>query len=165
MLTGESHYFLGARYRLKVIQSDDHAMVEIRNHSFMELNVAALSTLDDRCEVLERWYRREMKTMMRLILEKWQSRMNLEVTFCGVKKMKTRWGSCNVDARRIWLNLELIKKPIDCLEYVLVHEMLHLFERKHNDRFISLMDKFLPRWRSHRDELNQFPLSHADWKY
>jgi predicted metal-dependent hydrolase len=83
----------------------------------------------------------------------------------SIKKMKTRWGSCNVDARRIWLNLELAKKPAVCLEYILVHEMIHLLERNHNDRFMELMDRFMPQWRTHRAELNRAPLAHEDWSY
>ena len=83
----------------------------------------------------------------------------------GIKKMRTRWGTCNVDARRIWLNLELAKKPASCLEYILVHEMVHLLERHHNDRFRQLMDRLMPQWRLLRHELNRAPLSHEDWAY
>ena len=79
--------------------------------------------------------------------------------------MKTKWGSCNIEARRIWLNLELAKKPIECLEYIIVHEMVHLLERKHNDHFRELMDQFMPQWRLFRDELNHAPLSHETWSY
>lgn len=79
--------------------------------------------------------------------------------------MKTLWGSCNVDAKRIWLNLELAKKPESCLVYILVHEMVHLLEREHNDRFHVLMDKFLPQWRTYRDTLNRAPLAYEDWQY
>lgn len=83
----------------------------------------------------------------------------------GIKRMKTRWGTCNPDARRIWLNLELAKKPASCLEYILVHEMVHLLERRHNERFKELMDKLMPQWRLHRQELNRAPLSHEGWTY
>jgi len=83
----------------------------------------------------------------------------------GVKKMKTKWGSCNIEARRIWLNLELAKKPVRCIEYVVVHEMVHLLERNHTDRFRELMDRFMPQWRHYRDMLNQAPLSHETWCY
>ena len=82
-----------------------------------------------------------------------------------IKKMKTLWGSCNIEARRIWLNLELVKKPASCLELVLVHEMIHLIEHRHNERFRKLMDRFMPQWRVHRDALNQQPLAHEDWAY
>ena len=82
-----------------------------------------------------------------------------------IKKMKTRWGSCNIEARRVWLNLELAKKLVSCLEYIVVHEMVHLIERSHNDRFRDLMDRLMPHWRMYRDELNRAPLAHADWRY
>ena len=82
-----------------------------------------------------------------------------------VKKMKTKWGSCNTEAKRIWLNLELAKKPVDCLEYIIAHELVHLLERSHNQRFVKLMDKFMPKWQFHRDELNRLPYSHVDWDY
>ena len=82
-----------------------------------------------------------------------------------IKKMKTRWGSCNAEARRIWTNLELAKKPASCLAYILVHEMVHFLEKDHNDRFRELMDQFMPQWRLHRDELNRAPLAHEDWRY
>ena len=82
-----------------------------------------------------------------------------------IRKMKTRWGACNSDARRIWLNLELVKKPVTCLEYIVVHEMVHLIERHHNEQFRALMDRLMPQWRLLRDELNRAPLAHADWTY
>jgi predicted metal-dependent hydrolase len=83
----------------------------------------------------------------------------------GVKKMKTKWGTCNITAKRIWLNLELAKKPTYCIEHVVVHEMVHLLERKHNDRFILLMNSCLPQWRQYKEELNRFPVGHAEWEY
>ncbi len=95
----------------------------------------------------------------------WQPVIGVPVAQWGVKKMKTRWGSCNPVARRIWLNLELAKKPPRCLEYILVHEMVHLLEWHHNDRFRGLMGCFLPSWRLRRDELNSSPLGHEDWSY
>jgi hypothetical protein len=91
--------------------------------------------------------------------------IGVEVAHCGIKRMKTRWGTCNIEAKRIWLNLELAKKPPACLEYILVHEMVHLLERHHNDRFRAYMDQFLPQWRLHREELNRAPLAHEDWEY
>jgi hypothetical protein len=99
------------------------------------------------------------------IIKKWEEKLNVTVQQFGIKKMKTKWGSCNPVARRIWLNLELAKKPPECLEYVVVHEMVHLLERKHNDRFIWFMDHYLPKWRFYKDELNRLPVKHEDWKY
>lgn len=91
--------------------------------------------------------------------------MGKPVAEVRIKRMKTRWGSCNAEAGRIWMNLELIKKPVACLEYVLVHEMVHLHERHHNDRFRQWMDALMPTWRVHRDELNRAPLAHEEWAY
>jgi predicted metal-dependent hydrolase len=91
--------------------------------------------------------------------------LNVKVEDWQVKQMKTKWGTCNIEKKRIWLNLELAKKPLQCLEYIVVHEMVHLLERKHNDRFMAYLNKFMPRWRSHREELNRLPVSHVDWEY
>lgn len=98
-------------------------------------------------------------------LQKIEPVIGVRVADWGVKKMKTRWGSCNTRDRRVWLNLELAKKPPRCLEYVLVHEMVHLLERNHNDRFKGFMDRFLPQWQMCREELNRAPLAHQDWTY
>ena len=111
------------------------------------------------------WYRRHLKALIPPLIELWEPAMGVEVAEWGVKQMKTKWGAGNVDARRIWLNLELAKKPVECLEYIVVHEMAHLLERHHNDRFAKLMDSFLPQWRLRRAELNRGPLGHATWKY
>jgi hypothetical protein len=91
--------------------------------------------------------------------------MRVKVVEFSIKKMKTKWGTCNIKAKRIWLNLELAKKPVHCLEYILIHEMIHLLERHHNDRFIAHLDKYMPQWRSYKEELNRLPVSHADWSY
>ena len=115
--------------------------------------------------VLYRWYRRELRDQLPALLAKWEPRVGVTVADMRIRKMKTLWGSCNIEARRIWLNLELVKKPASCLEYVFVHEMVHLIERSHNARFQALMDRFMPQWRLYRDELNRAPLAHADWRY
>ena len=99
------------------------------------------------------------------MLAKWEPIIGVVVAQCGIKRMKTKWGTCNIEARRIWLNLELAKKPPVCLEYILVHEMVHLLERHHNDRFRAYMDEFMPQWRTYREELNRAPLAHEDWDY
>ena len=164
-VTGESHYFEGRRYRLDVITCDDRPGVRLLNNTTMLLRVRPDSNRDGREAILHRWYRDKLRAGLPVLLSKWESIIGEQVTYIGIKKMKTRWGSCNREARRIWLNLELIKKPSVCLEYVLVHEMVHLIERNHNDRFRELMDKFMPQWRSCRDMLNQAPLAHSEWLY
>ena len=100
-----------------------------------------------------------------LSMVKWEPVIGKHVREWGVKRMKTKWGSCNIEARRIWLNLELAKKPVNCLEFVTVHEMVHFHERLHNDRFVALMDEFMPKWRLYRDELNAAPLGYPSWDY
>jgi predicted metal-dependent hydrolase len=114
---------------------------------------------------LHRWYRQQLKELIPPLLEKWQSALGIQVADWRIKKMKTKWGTCSVEARRIWVNLELAKKPVQCLEYIVVHELVHLIERHHNDRLISIMDKHLPQWRLRRQELNAGPLAQEAWDY
>lgn len=165
MVNGESHYFLGQRYRLRVIEHDGPPKAFIRGNSSIDLYMRKGSRAEDREQVLLRWYRSQLKALIPPLLEKWQTVLGIKVAQWGVKKMKTKWGSCNAADRRIWMNLELAKKPVQCLEYIIVHEMVHLLERHHNDRFQALMDQFMPKWRLHRDELNQMPLGHERWEY
>ena len=164
-VTGESHYFGGHRYRLDVTEHNSPPTVRLVNNTTMALSVRPETDRDMREAVLYRWYRRELRDQLPALLAKWEPRVGVTVADVRIRKMKTLWGSCNIEARRIWLNLELVKKPASCLEYVLVHEMVHLIERSHNARFQGLMDRFMPQWRMHRDELNRAPLAHADWRY
>ncbi len=164
-VSGESHYFQGRRYRLNVIYQAGPPHVSIRNNTRLDLVVRPGSDTWQRERVLLAWYRQQLKTLLPPLIAKWEPILGVHVAEWGVKQMKTRWGTCNIQARRIWLNLELIKKPVICLEYVVVHELVHLLERHHNDRFAALMDQAMPQWRLHREELNHFPLNHADWEY
>jgi len=161
----ESHYYLGDRYLLNVIYRDGPPKVVIRNKATIDLVVRIDSDTAQRERVLLAWYRKQLKQMIPPLIAKWENIMGVQVAEWGVKEMKTRWGTCNPEAGRIWLNLELIKKPVNCLEYVIVHEMVHLLERKHNDRFAAHMDALMPQWRQQRDELNRAPLGHATWEY
>jgi predicted metal-dependent hydrolase len=165
MVSGESHYFLGRRYRLRVIKNDGPASVVLRSKSMLELHVRPEATTGQRNQILHQWYRHRLKELIPPLIQKWQALLGVAVAEWGVKKMKTRWGTCNPEARRIWLNLELAKKPVPCLEYIIAHEIVHLIERHHNDRFIALMDKHLPHWRVQRTILNSFPVGHEHWKY
>ena len=140
MITGESHYYLGRRYRLDVIEHDGSAAVTLRNNTTLELRVRPGTSRDKREAVLHRWYRHRLREQIPRLIATWEPEIGVTVAKCGIKKMKTRWGTCNTDARRIWLNLELAKKPASCLEYILVHEMVHLLERNHNDRFRAYME-------------------------
>jgi predicted metal-dependent hydrolase len=165
MVDGESHYFLGRRYRLRVIAEDGAAKVLLRNKTTIELHVRPEMDAAQRELVLSRWYRRQLRELLPPLLEKWQAALGVRVSECRIKKMKTKWGACNADSSRIWLNLELAKKPASCLEYVVVHELVHCIERHHNQRFLSIMDQHLPQWRLHREELNSAPLAHQTWSY
>jgi predicted metal-dependent hydrolase len=165
MISGETHYFLGRRHRLRVIECPGAGAVAVRSKSIIEISVRPRTNARQREEVLQQWYRKQLKALIPPLLKKWQSVMGVQVADWGIKKMKTKWGSCNKDAWRIWLNLELVKKPVQCLEYILVHEMVHLLERHHNDRFRALMDRFMPQWRSRREALKRTPLRHESWDY
>ena len=160
----ESHYFNGKRYLLKVTERDAAPKV-ILKHSAIELFVRPETDAVKRKSILDEWYRRKLKETVPSLIEKWEKKINVQVNEFGIKKMKTKWGTCNRKAKRLWLNLELAKKPAECLEYIVVHEMVHLLERNHNDRFIALMTDFMPKWRFYKDELNRLPVSHVDWHY
>ena len=161
----ESHYFQGKRYLLRIKETDGAGYVYINGKTYIDLYVKGDATLEYRRNLLNEWYRKELKKIIPAIIDRWERKMRISVTDWGVKQMKTKWGSCNIQAKRIWLNLELAKKPVQCLEYIIVHEMVHLLERNHNDRFRSLMDQYLPNWQQLKDELNRIPVSHADWDY
>jgi len=163
-LTKESHYFLGKRYLLKVIERDASPNVEL-THSEILLYVRPLTTVSKKQEIIEEWYRSELKKIVPDLIAKWEKVIGVSTNEFGIKKMRTKWGTCNPEAKRIWLNLELAKKPVECIEYIIVHELVHLLERNHNERFIGYMDEFMPKWRFYRDELNRLPFSHTDWKY
>ncbi|MEL7222618.1 MAG: SprT family zinc-dependent metalloprotease [Bacteroidota bacterium] len=160
----ESHYFQGERYLLNVIEHHAKPKVVLK-HKTIELYVRPNTTTKKRKSILDEWYRAEMKKVIPPLLEKWENKIGVKANNFGVKLMRTKWGTCNIEAKRIWLNLELAKKPLICLEYILVHELVHLLERNHNDRFIKYMNEFMPKWRFHRDELNRLPFRHTDWKY
>jgi predicted metal-dependent hydrolase len=165
MVNGESHYFLGRRYRLRVHEVDAPARVALRGVASMDLFVRPGSSAEKREAVLQDWHRASLRLVITDLLAHWQPVLGVQATHWGIKKMKTKWGSCNVSVRRIWLNLELAKKPVQCLEYIVVHELVHLLERNHTERFTALMNKHLPDWRTRRQVLNSSPLGHEAWGY
>ena len=161
----ESHYFQGQRYLLNIIETDAPPKVVVKNKTYIDLYLRLETPIAKRHEIMKEWYRKELKKIIPALIEKWEKRMNLRVNQWQVKLMKTKWGSCNIEKKRIWLNLELVKKPIYCLEYIIVHEIVHLLERHHNDKFLYYMAAYLPNWKKLKKELNKLPVSHADWSY
>jgi len=161
----ESHYFQGKRYLLRITEQDAPAKVLVKTKTYIDLFIRPESTTEQKQIIINEWYRSELKKLIPDIIEKWEQKIGIKVSEWQVKQMKTKWGTCNIEEKRIWINLELAKKPLHCLEYIVVHEMLHLIERHHNDRFLALMEKYLPQWKFFKEELNQLPVSHGEWNY
>lgn len=160
----ESHYVWGKRYLLTVTESDEPPAIELK-HSRMLLRVRPGTGEGKREALVEEWYRERIKAAVPPLLDRWQPLMGVKVERFFVQRMKTRWGSCNHRARTIRLNTELAKKPPECLEYIVVHELVHLLEPTHNARFVALMDRFLPKWQFHREVLNRLPVRRETWSY
>jgi predicted metal-dependent hydrolase len=163
LVSGESHYFLGRRYLLRVVDTDGLGNVVLRNRRTMELHVRAGSKWAQRDRILKDWYRAQLRVLVAPMLDTWQKTLGLEVSTWSIRRMKTKWGTCNAGARRVWLNLELAKKPMECIEYVVVHELVHFIVPHHDERFTTLMDRYLPKWRFLRAELNALPLADEKW--
>lgn len=163
-LNRESHYVWGQRYLLRVVEKAAPPRVQIK-HSVLVLSVRPGATEAKKKEVLERWYREQIREIAPRLIAKWERIIGVKVQNFYVQRMKTKWGSCSASAGTIRLNSELAKKPRECLEYIVVHEMVHLLERTHNQRFVSLMDQFMPRWQSRRDLLNRLPVRREKWVY
>jgi predicted metal-dependent hydrolase len=158
-ISGESHYFLGKRYLLKVVNTSEKPNV-LCSHNNIILNIKQDSNKENKQKLLQEFYRKQLKEILLRMIEKYEKSMNLKVEELQIRKMRTRWGSCNPRKKKIIINLELVKKPLQCLEYVITHEMVHFFERKHNKKFISYMDKFLPNWRHCKQNLNLLPTNY-----
>ncbi|MCB9087924.1 MAG: M48 family metallopeptidase [Calditrichae bacterium] len=163
-LERESHYLWGQRYLLQVIEREEVPAVTLRGNK-MVLQVRPQTDIAKRREILDSWYREQLKAALPSLISKWEPKLGVRVERFHVQRMKTRWGSCNPPKRSIRLNTELARKPRECLEYLVVHEMVHLLEPTHNERFIALMDRFLPNWRHLRDVLNRLPVRHEEWGY
>ena len=164
-ISGECHYFLGRRCRLEVIERTGKAEIQLLKSGRLKMFVRPGASGEVKEKLLNDWYRQALKQRVPELLSKWQPIVGKEVRAWGIKKMKTKWGSCNIEQRRIWLNLELAKKPPECLEYILVHELVHLHERHHNERFRKLLEGVMPDWRARVNVLNSSPLAHEDWRY
>lgn len=160
-VSGECHYLWGKAYRLQVIEHSGKHHVRQGKENYLQLWIRPNTTTLNKAKVVQAFYRQQLAEEVPKLLDKWLPRMAVQLQDWRVKQMKTKWGSCNIEASRLWLNLELAKKPHACLEYVLVHELVHLLERKHNVRFMNYMDQFLPDWRERRELLNRQPLDAA----
>jgi predicted metal-dependent hydrolase len=163
-LDRESHYVWGRRYLLKRIEEEAAPSVELR-HSRLVLQVRPGTDEARSREILEVWYREQVRLAVPSLIAKWEPVMGVKVGRVFVQRMKTRWGSCNPESRSIRLNTDLAKKPPECLEYIMVHEMAHLLEPTHNPRFRSLMNLFMPQSQLLKDELNRLPVRHENWDY
>ncbi len=157
LVSGERHYVEGVSVPLNVTIYDGPPAVYLLGGSTLEMRVRPDTGLPERRALLARWYRDRLKSLVPAMIAAWEPVMGVRVAEWRIRKMKTRWGTCNCRAARIWLNLELAKKPVRCLEYVIVHEMAHLIEPSHNRRFWGILDKLMPDWRTYREELNRFP--------
>ena len=162
MTTGESHYVWGRRLRLAVIERPGRPHFEVSGDRLLLYTNGEMSP-DQHRQQLDQWYRQQLRHALPPLIETWEKRLDVVVPKWSVRRMKTKWGSCNRETRHIWFNVELAKKPLECLEYIVVHEMTHYFERGHGHRFIELMDAELPEWRSRRASLNAAPLADEEW--
>jgi predicted metal-dependent hydrolase len=162
MVTGESHFAWGKRHRLKVVERPGRTHVETDGDRLI-LYVPEGTGAEKRREILDHWYREQLRSALPSIIEACESLVDVEVARWSIRRMKTKWGSCNRETGHIWFNVELAKKHPDCLEYIAIHEMAHLRVRNHGDAFVSLMDEILPDWRARRDMLNGSPLAHEEW--
>ncbi|MDY0287671.1 MAG: SprT family zinc-dependent metalloprotease [Sphaerochaeta sp.] len=164
-LQRESHYFLGDRYLLEVVEGFESQRVYLKNKKTLTIHLRPEASSSKAQDVMDVFYRTELKKIIAEYIPIWEEKIGVKVEEWQIRKMRTRWGTCNPEKKRIWLNLELAKKPSRCIEYIIVHEMMHLLERNHNEHFVNLMDTYLPNWPALRHELNNLPVSHADWNY
>lgn len=162
MISGETHYVWGERYRLDASR-EGRSKVSIQANTLW-LTSPAGSDTESRKRILDQWYRRQLKAALPRLLAKWQPIIGVAADRVVVRRMKTKWGTCQTVSRSIWVNPELAKKNPLCLEYIVVHELVHFLERTHNEHFVALMDKYLPDWRARRDQLNEAPLAQEEWE-
>jgi predicted metal-dependent hydrolase len=162
-VTRESHYLWGRRYLLTVVYADDKPGVRL-DHRRITLTVRPGSSAEKRAQVMHEWHKTLLHEVVPALIEKWETKLGVRVRRYFLQRMKTRWGGCNRRASHIRLNTELVKKPKELLEYIIVHEMAHLLEPTHSERFTALLDHHYPTWREARAELNELPLLAESWK-
>lgn len=163
-LDRESHYVWGKRYLLKVVEGNATPGIELK-HNALVLRIRPGTDEQKKRAMMESWYREQLKVVAAVLIARWEPLIGVKVEAFFVQCMKTKWGSCNPTHRSLRLNTELAKKPPECLEYIVVHEMVHLLKPTHNAHFVALMDRFMPNWRMFREQLNQLPVRHEDWAY
>lgn len=162
-VSGETHFHLGQRYRVRLIEQPGASHVRLTSDRRLELLVPKDRGREFRERVVQRWQRELLRERGQALTVEWADRLGVEPPAIGIKRMKTKWGSCNPAAKRIWLNLELIKRPPECINYLVLHEITHLIEPNHSDAFLAFLDRHMPNWRTYRDELNASPLAHEQW--
>jgi predicted metal-dependent hydrolase len=162
-VSGETHFHLGQRYRLRVIERRGSSRVQVSGDQRLELAVPAGSDVAFREKVFQRWQRALLRKRAQVLVDEWSAKLGVAPPTLGIKRMKTKWGTCNHAERRIWLNLELIKKPPEYISYIALHEIAHLIEPNHGEAFLALLDLHMPNWRTHRNQLNAEPLAHEEW--
>lgn len=163
-VSGETHYYFGKKYRLEVSGSVTSPNIVLKGKTKMILNVKPKSNTIRREEIMQEWYRQELRMYLENAIDKWSKIVGVNVSAWGIRRMKTCWGTCNHKKKSIWFNLELVKKPGTCIEYVVLHEVLHLIEEKHSEKFTALLNKYMPKWKSEKEELNRLILSHEEWR-
>ncbi len=163
-LNRESHYVWGERYLMKLVETDLQPLIEI-DHNRIIFQMRPYWDQIKKQDLLDAWYREQIKEALPSIFKKWEKKIGVQVHGFYVRRMRTKWGSCNTKTQTIRLNTDLAKKPRECLEYVVVHELVHLMESSHNEKFIQLMDRHMPKWRSHQQLLNSLPVRHESWVY
>jgi predicted metal-dependent hydrolase len=153
---GEKHYFFGIPCVLNIVEHNKPPRIDLLGNEIY-LYIKPGSTKTQRAKAIEAWYRNELQKKSLPLIIKWENALGVSINDLGIKKMKTRWGSCNIRAKRVWLNLELARRPLSSLEFIILHELVHLLERNHNARFKALMDRYMPEWRVYNKEIKQFP--------
>ncbi len=164
-VSGESHYFMGKRYLLNVIYGDFKSKIEIKKKDKIDLYIKSGANSQTRERILDNFYRAELRKHVPKLVAKWESRTGIKLKEIQIKKMKTKWGTSNPKDGRIWINLELAKKPLHSLEYVILHEMIHFLEKNHTERFRHIMNSAMPQWKQYKEELNHSVLGHACWTH
>jgi predicted metal-dependent hydrolase len=164
-VSGESHFFMGNRHLLNVVHANSAPKIEIKRKARIDMYINPQATLKKREELMDSFYRSELKKQIPILIRKWEKKTGVHVKEFKIRKMKTKWGTCNPKCRRVWFNLELAKKPLRCIEFVLVHEMAHLIEKNHTEEFKFLMKSFMKQWDQYKEELNNSPLGYSKWEY